>query len=79
MFVESSVSRGVPLRELGLDEDVEIGVRIDWAPVAGPSSPDQLAGPPGLRGPAYTSCGASDVARVSRPSNTGGQPLQGHV
>ncbi len=43
MFVESSVSRGVPLRELGMDDDGEIGVRIDWTPVDAPSTPDQSA------------------------------------
>jgi hypothetical protein len=33
MFVETSVSRPVPLRDLGIDVDGEVGVRIDWTPV----------------------------------------------
>jgi hypothetical protein len=37
-FLESSVSRGVPLRELGIDHDGEVGVLIDWAPVPTPPS-----------------------------------------
>jgi hypothetical protein len=68
MFVETSVTRGVPLRELGVDAGGEIGVRIDWTPAAAPFRPDQSA----------VTCGGSDVARVSPRSNNGGRPRQGH-
>jgi multisubunit Na+/H+ antiporter MnhC subunit len=43
IFVESSVSRGVPLRDLGIDAKGEIGVRIDWTPAAPPMGADQPA------------------------------------
>jgi hypothetical protein len=35
-FLESAVSRGVPLRDVGIADDHEVGVFIDWAPVDGP-------------------------------------------
>ena len=35
-FLESAVSRGVPLRDLGIDDNGQVGVSIDWAPVPSP-------------------------------------------
>ena len=52
MFLESSVSRGVALRELGMDVDGEIGVRLEWTPAAAPPSTDQSA----------TTCGETNPA-----------------
>ena len=53
MFVESSVSRGVPLRDLGIEDDGEVGVRIEWTPAAAPSSPNQITA---------VTCGETDAA-----------------
>ena len=34
LLLESWVSRVVPLRQLGIDADGEVGVRIEWTPVS---------------------------------------------
>jgi hypothetical protein len=39
-FVESSVNGGVPARDLGVDDDWEVGVLLDWTPVQTPPSTD---------------------------------------
>ena len=35
-FLESSVSGGVPLRDVGIADDHEVAVFIDWAPIDAP-------------------------------------------
>jgi O-antigen ligase len=43
-MLESSVSRGVPLRDLGIDADGEIGVRIEWVPAGAPPADTATCG-----------------------------------
>ena len=47
MLLESTVNGGVPLRDLGIDDDREVGVRIDWAPIEVPPTTEvSLCGSP---------------------------------
>ena len=43
LLLESWVSRVVPLRQLGIDADGEVGVRIEWTPVQALPVPDASA------------------------------------
>lgn len=44
-LLESSVSGGVPLRDLGIDDDGEVGVLIEWTPVDAPPPASQPPAP----------------------------------